>query len=78
MTDGAWKQYNGVPIEESVRDKWAHDAIKFLIENPEEYFVYYLSGDSAVFAHKAVEVDNSTTIEVYDVKIRRNISIYQV
>lgn len=63
-----WIKNQGVPIEESLRNRWGIEGVEWLLANEKEYMAYSLSGDSIVISLRDMETGD---IEVFDCKIQR-------
>jgi hypothetical protein len=63
-----WIKNQGVPIDETQRNKWGIEGVEWLLENDKEYLTYSISGDSIVLSLRDPETGD---IEVFDCKIQR-------
>ncbi len=68
----AFEKVNGVPVDDATINRWAQENIKFLMDNPDEYLAYSISGDTMVVAMRLV---GEGVIEVIDCKRRNRMMI---
>jgi len=58
---------NAVPVEETTKQRWIEQAIKFLEDNPDIPMTSISSGDSLILVSR----DEDGTFEISDLKVRK-------